>query len=46
MIRNVQKMENLPAEQKNMMIAVLNQQIADEQKRRATEADKEPQTVQ
>ena len=35
MIRNIEKMENMQAQQKQMMIAVLRQQITDEETKRA-----------
>lgn|SRR5678815_2589912 len=42
MIRNLEKMENMQPAQKQMMITVLRQQIADEEKRRATAKEAEP----
>ena len=50
MIRNLEKMENMPAQQKQMMIAVLRQQIVDEEvkQKAAKEAAEQntPETVQ
>lgn len=42
MIRNLEKMENMQPAQKQMMITVLRQQIADEEKRRAEVKDAAP----
>ena len=42
MIRNLEKMENMKADQKAMMIGVLKQQIADEEKKRAAAKESEP----
>ena len=41
MIRNLEKMENMKADQKQMMIAVLKQQIADEETKRKAAKDAE-----
>jgi 2,4-dienoyl-CoA reductase-like NADH-dependent reductase (Old Yellow Enzyme family) len=46
MIRNLEKMDNLKAEQKQMMVAVLRQQIADEETKRKAAKAEEPTTVQ
>lgn len=42
MIRNLEKMQNMAEAQKSMMINVLRQQIADEEKKRAAAKDAEP----
>jgi hypothetical protein len=42
MIRNVEKMENMKPEQKQMMIAVLRQQIVDEEAKRKAAAESAP----
>jgi 2,4-dienoyl-CoA reductase-like NADH-dependent reductase (Old Yellow Enzyme family) len=45
MIRNLEKMENMPANQKAMMIGVLRQQVADEEARRKAEKESTPATT-
>ena len=42
MIRNLEKMENMKEDQKAMMIGVLRQQIADEEKKRKAAKEAEP----
>jgi hypothetical protein len=45
MIKNLEKMENMAPAQKEMMITVLRQQIADEEKRQAAEKAKSTESV-
>jgi hypothetical protein len=42
MIRNIQKMENMQPQQKQMMVAVLQQQIADEEAKRKAAKEQTP----
>jgi hypothetical protein len=44
MIRNIEKMENMQPQQKQMMVAVLKQQIADIEAKRKAELDAATQT--
>jgi 2,4-dienoyl-CoA reductase-like NADH-dependent reductase (Old Yellow Enzyme family) len=46
MIRNIEKMENMQAQQKQMMVAVLRQQIADEETKRKAAKDAAPATTE
>lgn len=45
MIRNIEKMENMQAQQKQMMVAVLRQQIADEEAKRKAAKEAAPTTA-